>query len=318
VQRDRSAAISGIPDVLPTRSEGQPLTRMEVEPDCGLADLSAPTSTLAPLLVAGGTASAYLLRARKFKPLPAGFVIPAQPLKALRPPSGSDRVHEIKHDGYRMIVRRDGPTVRLYSRNANDWTKRLRAIADRAERITAKSFTIDGEAVVLGPDGLSRFEELSRREAADTAVLYAFDLIEHDSQDIRNVPFLDRKAALARLLRNTEAGIRFNEHIAEDGPCLCTRLPVGRRGHRVEEDRQHLRKRPRETGSAFSVDILHFALHSANCRDMTQNVNFLTKRKRAITQKSPRVLDGRASALDDIPRSRSIIGVDSRRGSAQL
>jgi bifunctional non-homologous end joining protein LigD len=47
--------------------------------------------------------------------------------------------------------------------------------------------------------------------------LYAFDLIEHDGEDLRNLPFLDRKAALARLLRNTEAGILLNEHIAEDG-----------------------------------------------------------------------------------------------------
>ena len=115
-----------------------------------------------------------------------------------------------------MIVRRDGAAVRLYSRNANDWTARLRGIADGAERIKANSFTINGEAVVLEPDGLSRFEELSRREAADTAILYAFDLIEHDGEDLRNRPFLARKAALARLLGNTKAGI-LNEHIVEDG-----------------------------------------------------------------------------------------------------
>jgi bifunctional non-homologous end joining protein LigD len=48
-------------------------------------------------------------------------------------------------------------------------------------------------------------------------MLYAFDLIEHDGDDLRNLPFLDRKAALARLLRNTGAGILFNDHIAEDG-----------------------------------------------------------------------------------------------------
>jgi len=103
--------------------------------------------------------------------LPPGFVIPAQPIPASRPPSGAGWVHEIKHDGYRMIVRRDGPAVRIYSRNANDWTARLRAIADGARRMKARSFTIDGEAIVLGPDGLSRFEELSRRETADTAIL---------------------------------------------------------------------------------------------------------------------------------------------------
>src|SRR5215467_13316907 len=105
------------------------------------------------------------------KRLPAGFVTPAQPVKASRPPSGADWVHEIKHDGYRIIVRRDGPTVRLYSRNAHDWTGRLAAIAAAARRIKARSFTIDGEAVVLGPDGLSRFEELSHREGARTAIL---------------------------------------------------------------------------------------------------------------------------------------------------
>jgi ATP-dependent DNA ligase len=67
--------------------------------------------------------------ATRISRLPAGFVIPAQPVLASKPPSGADWVHEIKHDGYRMIVHRDGPTVRLYSRNACDWTERLSAIA---------------------------------------------------------------------------------------------------------------------------------------------------------------------------------------------
>jgi bifunctional non-homologous end joining protein LigD len=136
---------------------------------------------------------------------------------ASRPPSGPNWVHEIKHDGYRMIVRRDGPSVRLYSRNAYDWTARLPAIAAAAERIRAKSFTLDGEAVVLGPDGLSRFDDLRRREAARTGVLYAFDLIEQDGEDLRDLPFLDLKAALAGLLRDTNAGILLNEHVVADG-----------------------------------------------------------------------------------------------------
>jgi bifunctional non-homologous end joining protein LigD len=77
---------------------------------------------------------------------------------------------------------------------------------------------------VLGPDGLSRFDDLRRREAARTAVLYAFDLIEYDSEDLRDRPFLDRKAALARLLRDTKAGILLNEHVAEDGPTVFKRV----------------------------------------------------------------------------------------------
>src|SRR5258708_10955424 len=87
----------------------------------------------------------------RIKRLPAGFIIPAQPVMASKPPSGPDWVHEIKHDGDRLIVRRDGPAVRLYTRNAYDWTARLPAIAAAAERIKAKTFTIDGEAVVLPP-----------------------------------------------------------------------------------------------------------------------------------------------------------------------
>jgi bifunctional non-homologous end joining protein LigD len=60
----------------------------------------------------------------RIKRLPVGFVFPAQPVPRSKPPSGTDWVHEIKHDGYRIIVRRHGPTVRLYSRNAFDWTER--------------------------------------------------------------------------------------------------------------------------------------------------------------------------------------------------
>src|SRR5437899_11301609 len=120
----------------------------------------------------------------KIKRLPAGFVVSAQPMKAPKPPSGPDWVHEIKHDGYRLIVRRDGPTVRLYTRNAYDWTARFPAITAAAERIKAKSFTIDGEAAVLGPDGLSRFDDLRRRVAARSAILYAFDLMEHDGDHL--------------------------------------------------------------------------------------------------------------------------------------
>jgi ATP-dependent DNA ligase len=109
----------------------------------------------------------------KIKRLPAGFVVPARPIRASKPPSGGDWVHEIKHDGYRLIVRRDGSAVRLYTRNAFD-TAKLPAIAAAAARIKARSFTIDGEAVVLGPDGFTRrdapaprtIRPMSRRSAS--------------------------------------------------------------------------------------------------------------------------------------------------------
>jgi ATP-dependent DNA ligase len=55
---------------------------------------------------------------------PEGFVEPCIPIRATRPPSGPDWIHEIKHDGYRLIVRRDGETVRLFIRRGHDWTER--------------------------------------------------------------------------------------------------------------------------------------------------------------------------------------------------
>jgi bifunctional non-homologous end joining protein LigD len=86
----------------------------------------------------------------------------------------------------------------------------MEGIADVRQAAAARRF-------VLGPEGLSRFEELRSREAARTAILYAFDLIEHNGEDLRNHPFLDRKAALTQLPHNTEAGILLNERIVEDG-----------------------------------------------------------------------------------------------------
>jgi bifunctional non-homologous end joining protein LigD len=78
----------------------------------------------------------------------------AWPPNRLRGPTG---FHEIKHDGYRLIVRRDGPTVRLSTHRGYDWTDRYPAIAVAAAKLRAKSFTPDGEAVVVGHDGVARF-----------------------------------------------------------------------------------------------------------------------------------------------------------------
>jgi ATP-dependent DNA ligase len=70
---------------------------------------------------------------------------------------------------------------------------------------------------VAGSDGLSRFEELSCRQAARTAIVYAFNLIEDEGKGLRDRPFLEREAALARLLRDTEAGMLLNEHMSKTG-----------------------------------------------------------------------------------------------------
>ena len=85
-------------------------------------------------------------------------------------------------------MRRDGATLRLFTRRGHDWTDRYPAIASAAAKLRAKSFTIDGEAVVAGADGVAVFDALHRRHKAKDAMLYAFDLLEFNGADLRPLP----------------------------------------------------------------------------------------------------------------------------------
>jgi bifunctional non-homologous end joining protein LigD len=155
-----------------------------------------------------------------------GFVDPCIPSMATKVPSGPDWVHEIKHDGYRLIVRRDGKAVHLFTRRGHDWTDRYPAIASAATKLRARSFTIDGEAVVTGPDGIAVFDALHLRRRATDAMLYAFDLLELNGKELRSLPLGERKAKLAKLLVRSSAGIVFNEHTDENG-ATASSTPAG-------------------------------------------------------------------------------------------
>ena len=70
-------------------------------------------------------------------PLPSQFIPPCIPTRAPKPPAGADWVHEIKHDGYRLQVRREGDAVRLFTRRGYDWTTRYPALAANAAKLRA-------------------------------------------------------------------------------------------------------------------------------------------------------------------------------------
>jgi bifunctional non-homologous end joining protein LigD len=151
---------------------------------------------------------------------PSGFVPPCVPTRAATPPAGPGWVHEIKHDGYRLQVRREGDAVRLFTRRGYDWSARYPAIVSTAMQLRAASFTLDGEAVVCGPDGVAIFDALHRRGTVTEAMLYAFDLLELDGEDLRSRPLGDRKKRLARLLGKRRFGIVLSEHTDEDGATI--------------------------------------------------------------------------------------------------
>jgi bifunctional non-homologous end joining protein LigD len=112
--------------------------------------------------------------------------------------------------------------------------RRYPAVAATAAQLRANSFTIDGEAVVCGPDRVAIFDALHRRGAVSEAMLYAFDLLELDGEDLRALPLGDRKKRLARLLGKRRIGISQPAHRRgrHDGVRACLQVPL--RGHRVE------------------------------------------------------------------------------------
>jgi ATP-dependent DNA ligase len=156
----------------------------------------------------------------RMRALPAGFIAPCLPTKTDKLPSGSQWLHEIKHDGFRIIARRNGERVRLYSRPGNDLTRRFPLIVDTLARLRSRSCIIDGEAVACDDNGVASFDLVRHQRANDSIFLYAFDLIELNGDDLRRDPLEVRKATLAFIVAKAGPGIRFNEHIEGDGPAI--------------------------------------------------------------------------------------------------
>ncbi|WP_063685474.1 DNA ligase [Bradyrhizobium stylosanthis] len=129
-------------------------------------------------------------------------------VKAAEVPSGPDWLHEIKHDGYRMMVIREGKVVRVRSKTGLDWTKRFPWIVETALKLRPDRFVIDGEAVVLGVDGISDFDALQSGKYNDEVQLYAFDMLAGEGDDYRKLPLFLRKQNLARLLVRRPEGIQ--------------------------------------------------------------------------------------------------------------
>jgi ATP dependent DNA ligase domain len=118
-----------------------------------------------------GVADQALICARMLHTLPAGFVAPCLPTKTDKLPSGSDWLHEIKHDGFRIIARKKGAQVRLYSRPGNDLTRRFPLIVETLARLRSRSCIIDGEAVACDDNGVASFDLVRHQRANDRVFL---------------------------------------------------------------------------------------------------------------------------------------------------
>jgi bifunctional non-homologous end joining protein LigD len=148
---------------------------------------------------------------------PSRLVEPCIPSPADKPPSGPDWVQEIKHDGYRLMARRDPVGIRLLTRNGYDWAPRYPLIIQAVNALKVRSCLIDGEAVACDDNGLAVFRDAAREVSGRQVFLYAFDLLELNGKDFRREPFEVRKATLTSVLRSCPPGVRMNEHLTHDG-----------------------------------------------------------------------------------------------------
>ncbi|QNI38587.1 DNA ligase D [Edaphobacter albus] len=141
------------------------------------------------------------------------------------PPSGVGWLHELKLDGYRIQARKDGDRVQMLTRKGLDWTHRMQTTANEIAKLAVDQATLDGELVVLKPNGTTSFADLqiSLQEGAQHTVTYfAFDLLHLEGKNTRDLPLKERKALLSDLLVDINQDLlRLSEHIeTEDARAL--------------------------------------------------------------------------------------------------
>ncbi len=148
------------------------------------------------------------------------FIPPQLATRVKRPPAGSDWLHEIKFDGYRVLARIDYGKVTLLTRRGKDWTERFHPIPEILAKIGATQALIDGEVVVLTNAGISDFGKLQATlagEARYPMTFEAFDLLHLDGEDLTKGPLSERKALLKPLVEGLGTGVAFSDHIDSEG-----------------------------------------------------------------------------------------------------
>ena len=157
--------------------------------------------------------------------LPA-FIAPQLASEAATPPVGEHWVHELKLDGYRIQAHVDkSGKVRLFTRSGLDWTHRMHALARELGRLSVEGAILDGEVVVLSPDGQSSFADLQAafdEGAAHPLTYFAFDLLHLNGRNLRQQPLTERKKLLAQMLESMpqQEMVRYGQHIETEGAAI--------------------------------------------------------------------------------------------------
>ena len=164
-------------------------------------------------------------KAVKGKARPLGFVAPELATLTDKAPAGNEWLHEIKFDGYRLLARVQSGKVSLFTRTGLDWTERFGDIADQLKGL-ADDALIDGEVVIVKPDGTTDFAALQARLAGESTAqftFYAFDLLRAGEADLRNTPLIKRKEMLQAALKGlNKSRIVYSDHVQGSGEAFFT------------------------------------------------------------------------------------------------
>jgi ATP-dependent DNA ligase len=139
---------------------------------------------------------------------PVGFVPPCEPTLDDRPPAGPGWLHEVKHDGFRM--------VQVWSRDGVDFTSRFSRIAEAVRDLPVAEALVDGEAVVFRDYGRSDYYALMTKRGGTQASFVAFDLLRLNNDGLRLRPIEARREALMRLVAGVN-GILLGEALVAEG-----------------------------------------------------------------------------------------------------
>ena len=125
-------------------------------------------------------------------------------------PDGAEWMYEVKFDGYRALLMKEGKEIRIRSRNDKDLTRTYPSIAAAGARLRAERAVVDGEIVALDRGGRPSFQALQHRGAhpGHTIVFYAFDLLHVDGDDLMSTPLVARRARLPEVL--DESGVQLS------------------------------------------------------------------------------------------------------------
>ena len=143
--------------------------------------------------------------------LPA-FVEPMKAKLAAAPPRGN-WVYEIKFDGWRALALKGGSQSRLLSRNEKDFGAKFPEIMESVAALDAQDAALDGEIVALDEKGRSSFQLLQAYDIGQERppiFFYAFDILQLNGQDLKNLPLTERKSKLQNLLKNPPGVIRYS------------------------------------------------------------------------------------------------------------